>query len=159
MVKGVYTLIIKFDGSKIKIGSLGEHKLPSGYYAYTGSALGKGAQSLKGRILRHLRRNKKTKWHIDYLLMDERANVEWILLLPSEEQRECSINSSILENTEATIPVKDFGSSDCRSKCPSHLLYLGKTLDLEPIKEAYNKVQRGVSIFTPSEFKDWTSIL
>jgi len=66
--KGVYTLIIKVAKEiRIRIGSLGLQKFRKGYYAYTGSALGASATSLKNRVRRHLRKaGKKKRWHIDF---------------------------------------------------------------------------------------------
>ena len=85
--KGVYTFVLKLRQLNVKTGSLlPERRLPAGYYAYTGSAMGDGAQSLKRRVQRRLRRRKRLKWHIDYLLKKKESSVEWILLLPSEEQ-------------------------------------------------------------------------
>ncbi|MFQ6068459.1 MAG: hypothetical protein ACE5KD_02840 [Candidatus Bathyarchaeia archaeon] len=53
--KGVYTLIIFVsDKLKISVGRLGIKTFSSGYYVYTGSALGRGATSLPNRLARHL---------------------------------------------------------------------------------------------------------
>jgi len=54
---GVYTLLLFVaKESTVEIGKLGKQKFPRGYYSYTGSALGKGATSLKHRLARHLRK-------------------------------------------------------------------------------------------------------
>ena len=64
-LKGTYCLLIHLkQDSKITIGKLGEKNFQKGYYIYVGSAL----NSLKTRIQRHLRKEKKIHWHIDYLL-------------------------------------------------------------------------------------------
>jgi len=62
---GIYVLIIRFKRKiKICVGKLGPVLFTEGLYFYVGKALG----SLESRIERHLQRNKKNFWHIDYLL-------------------------------------------------------------------------------------------
>jgi Uri superfamily endonuclease len=125
--QGTYTLIILVPGEKqIAIGGLETRNLPRGYYTYTGSALGKGAQSLNGRIQRHLSRsNKKKRWHIDYLLSEGHVKIVSVIAGPTPKKAECEINQYIRERLHATIPIQRFGSSDCTHRCGSHLLYLG----------------------------------
>jgi sugar fermentation stimulation protein A len=106
---------------EIEIGRLGSFHFPSGFYVYTGS----GLSSLEGRIGRHLGKEKKNKWHIDYFL--ERAAPVAFLPLTSSEQSECEINSMFLQKGE--VVAIGFGSSDC--KCPSHLVYVGDYPHLE----------------------------
>ncbi len=84
-------------------------------YVYTGSAL----SSLEGRIGRHIGKEKKMKWHIDFFL--EEAEALGFISIVSSKREECSINSKFLE--EGEVLAKGFGSSDCG--CPSHLVYLG----------------------------------
>ena len=112
-MKGIYALIITLDeNKKIKIGRLGPINFKKGYYIYIGSAL----NSLKGRINRHLRVEKKIRWHIDYLLNE--AQINEILFFETEEKLECYYSKKIREN----LPViKNFGSSDC--SCEGHLFY------------------------------------
>lgn len=124
--KGVYTLIVSVPSEKrIAIGKIGVQRFPKGYYAYTGSALGKGALSLGGRISRHLRKNKRKRWHIDFLLADEDAVVISALTWSTDERAECEINQCLQKKMHAEVPVPKFGSSDCRKGCRSHLLYFG----------------------------------
>jgi len=134
--KGVYTLVILLAAHKdISIGRLGTHQLPEGCYLYTGSALGKGALSLEGRISRHLRTTKKKKWHIDYLLADDETEVRAV------------IAAGMLK---AKIVMRGFGSSDCRKGCGSHLLYLNSCNDVaDKIAELYaEKIQGNVHVIT-----------
>ena len=124
MTQGTYSLII-FLSKEItsEIGKLGNHKFPSGYYIYTGSALGKGSTSLKNRLTRHLRKEKQKFWHIDYLLANENASIEKIIVAQTIEKKECLLNK-FLQSLEGTaVQVKGFGSSDCNNKCTSHLLF------------------------------------
>jgi sugar fermentation stimulation protein A len=86
-------------------------------------------QTVKGsycrRIGRHLGREKKMKWHIDFFL--EEAEASGFIPIVSTKKEECSINSKFLEN--GGIIAKGFGSSDC--DCSSHLVYLGDQPHLE----------------------------
>lgn len=125
--KGTYTLLILVPAeSRIEIGALGTTDFSKGYYAYTGTAFGKNAQSLAGRILRHLRRDgKRKRWHIDYLLAADNVKVISVVTAYTKEKMECEINQHLGDRLQATIPARGFGSSDCRKKCRSHLLYLG----------------------------------
>jgi Uri superfamily endonuclease len=113
-MKGSYILIIKLDKDKtIQIGKK-QQKIffKKGYYAYIGSAM----NGLEQRINRHLRKNKKFHWHIDYLL--EHSKIEKIYYLESTKRKECEIAKKFNQEFEN---ISDFGCSDC--KCKSHLFY------------------------------------
>jgi sugar fermentation stimulation protein A len=121
-VKGTYCIVAFLpEDSDIEIGKLGTFSFPKGFYVYTGSAL----SSLEGRIGRHLGKDKKLRWHIDYFL--ERADSLGFVPIVSSERKECEINSRFLEEGESV--AKGFGSSDC--SCISHLVYLGDQPHLE----------------------------
>ena len=121
---GIYTLLLLVSEEvTLTVGKLGKQNFPRGYYVYTGSALGKGATSLKQRIARHLKKEKPRFWHIDYLLADENVSVEAVIAAETNKKMECAINSHIKGIEGAEIPVKGFGASDCRKNCGSHLLY------------------------------------
>ena len=125
--RGIYTLIIFLSKRKtIEVGRLGKVAFPSGYYAYTGSALGPHERSLQRRVYRHLRKEKPTRWHIDYLLKCPEANVKAVLAAETSERKECEINKLIAERLGGDIIVDGFGASDCRENCRSHLIFLGK---------------------------------
>jgi len=112
--KGIYLLVFKIKNKeKLKIGNLGERIFKKGFYVYVGSAM----NSLSKRINRHLRKNKKLKWHIDYLLQ-KGENLKAIPIR-SFEKRECEIAKELSLISQKIIP--DFGASDC--KCNSHLFY------------------------------------
>jgi Uri superfamily endonuclease len=78
VVKGAYFLVIFLTAGenrkKIPIGKLGTFYFPAGFYIYVGSAL----NGLDARITRHLSKNKKKRWHIDYFL--DRATVIGVAL-------------------------------------------------------------------------------
>ncbi len=121
---GIYTLLLFLSKEvSLNIGKLGKQNFPEGYYTYIGSALGKGASSLKHRISRHLRKKKPKFWHIDYLLANENVSVEAVIVAETNENMECTSNRYMKDELGAKIPVKGFGASDCSKKCGSHLLY------------------------------------
>jgi len=135
-MSGVYTLILFVSKeTTVTIGRLGKQKFPRGYYSYAGSALGK-ATGLKHRISRHLRKEKRRFWHIDYLLADENVSVEAVVAAETNEKMECSLNSYMKKMSGAEVPVCGFGASDCRKNCRSHLLYFPE------LKEADILVQK-----------------
>ena len=112
--KGVYYIIIKlFQNHYIKIGCLGTFSIPAGFYVYVGSS----QNNLERRIERHLRREKKFHWHIDYLL--HYGKVISVQKYSGEKSAECLLNCKIGNIRNAKIPAKGFGSSDCT--CVSHL--------------------------------------
>jgi Uri superfamily endonuclease len=99
---------------RLNIGALGEHVFPAGNYVYTGSA----KRNFEARIARHLRYDKKIRWHIDYLLTAPGVTVTHVI---RSDENECQLNQA----TPGTIPIRGFGASDCRAGCHSHLKYLG----------------------------------
>ncbi|NPA97120.1 MAG: GIY-YIG nuclease family protein [Crenarchaeota archaeon] len=63
---GLYTLIVELcDRFSRVVGSLGVVELDKGLYVYVGSARGPGG--LYARIRRHASREKRVRWHIDYI--------------------------------------------------------------------------------------------
>jgi Uri superfamily endonuclease len=122
--KGIYTLILFLSKEvRLNVGKLGNKRFPNGYYTYTGSALGRGATSLKHRIARHLRQKNQKFWHIDYLLANKHVSVKAVVAAETNENMECTINNRIKKMRGTKIQVNRFGASDCRQKCGSHLLY------------------------------------
>ena len=118
MNSGSYQLYILVKETTIlNIGSLGKASFPKGYYVYTGSAM----LGLRQRVGRHLRKEKKIRWHIDYLLADSKVEIADVKLFPSIKREECKKNLKMLKKPGAWIPVKGFGSSDC-NQCPAHLI-------------------------------------
>ncbi len=109
------TLRLRSD-TALTIGSLGEHFFPAGEYVYTGSA----RRNMEARIARHLRHEKKLRWHIDYLLNSPETK---IIKVGRFATPECLVN----QNQAGTVLIAGFGASDCRSACGSHLKYLDGT--------------------------------
>lgn len=139
--KGVYTLIVNLVSDKegVKIGKLGKICFNKGYYAYTGSALGKG-EALLNRILRHIRKKKRIRWHIDYLLKLRDANIVKVIVAESNKKIECDVNKEITK-IKGSKPVAKFGASDCKKKCEGHLIYLSNNNLVSNILSAYKKAK------------------
>ncbi len=102
------------QAQRICVGRLAEFLFPVGNYLYTGSA----RRNLSARVHRHLSRQKKQRWHIDYLLMAPKTQVTAIGLF---SETECYCNQQV----NGEILLAGFGAGDCRSQCGSHLKYLG----------------------------------
>ena len=125
-MKGTYALVLRLERqAEIAIGKLGTFTFPAGYYLYVGSALGPGG--LEARLAHHRRRDKKLRWHIDYLL--EHAQLVEVWSAASTDKLECLWAQAARELAGGEIPVPGFGSSDCR--CPSHLIRLASTPSYE----------------------------
>jgi Uncharacterized conserved protein len=109
-----YQLLIRVGRPiRLRVGALGVQEFPAGHYLYTGSA----RRNLEARIRRHLRREKKLRWHIDYLLSSPHAEVVEVF---TSDLDECRWNRSV----NGKVVVAGFGASDCRNRCGAHLLLL-----------------------------------
>lgn len=129
-MKGIYVLLMFLSKDKeIEIGSLGNIKFLKGFYVYVGSS----QINLEKRILRHLSKNKKLFWHIDYFLNSKNIKILSIFYKNVEKIKECETAETL---NESYLPIKNFGSSDC--KCISHLFYLKDTNNLEGILRNLN---------------------
>lgn len=91
-----------------------------GYYLYTGSAFGSGG--LEKRLQRHLSKEKKLYWHIDYFL--ERAKVKETVIFELEKEFEHRLARGLTEIDGIEPAVERFGSGDC--DCETHLFRCGK---------------------------------
>ncbi|MFC1995146.1 DUF123 domain-containing protein [Chloroflexota bacterium] len=110
---GTYLLIVKLTQPTNVIVTSGKtFALCPGYYGYIGSAL----NGLKKRVERHLSKNKKLHWHIDYLL--QIAPIQSVIYVETNMRIECLIAQDLIEKHQY---VREFGCSDCR--CKSHLIY------------------------------------
>jgi Uri superfamily endonuclease len=72
------------------------------------------------RIGRHLRRNKKKFWHIDYLTSETSFCIKKIYSINKPERLECNRARDLEKILEH---IAGFGSTDCR--CRSHLFFAG----------------------------------
>ena len=122
-MKGVYILTIRVKkNTTLTVGALGKMTFSKGEYCYVGSA----QNSIERRIKRHQSKTKKLRWHIDYLLKDKKTFINDVFVKECAKEEECRL-AALLNTTE--IPVKKFGSSDC--KCLSHLFRLKNDHDFK----------------------------
>jgi Uri superfamily endonuclease len=116
---GTYALILKNDSAQVvTVGQLGPLILRPSWYVYLGSALGPGG--LAARVGRHIRPEKKRRWHIDYVRPHAELREVWFT--HGIEDRECQWAQAFAEMSKAELPFPRFGASDCR--CASHLIWL-----------------------------------
>jgi len=118
MAGGTYTLLLRRDsGAHLTVGALGTVEFPAGWYAYTGSALGRGGFA---RVDRHRAvaagENDARHWHVDYLLGDDATTVERVVTTDADV--ECAVARRLAEGADRSVP--DFGCSDCG--CATHLV-------------------------------------
>lgn len=118
--KGTYILVIELtETQEIKPGKLPKSEFQKGMYLY----IGRARKALQARLKRHFRRQKKTFWHIDYLLKKAHIKELWI---KENFFDECRTARKIREFHPSILPAqKGFGSSDC--SCPGHLFYCLRT--------------------------------
>jgi len=150
--KGNYTLIIFLRAPTcIQMSKKSQAKLDKGYYAYTGSALGHGAVSLRRRVARHFKKTKRKHWHIDHLLANETASITAVVAAPSTHNKECEITNLIKNIDGTTIPIIGFGASDCKHDCKSHLIQLGQNSSLEEVVNIYKHMtgETQVHVYEP----------
>ena len=125
---GIYTLVIEVTQPiRRRIGKLGYHNFPKGFYTYTGSAIGLRSANIRARVNRHLESRKKGHWHIDYL--SETASIRAVIYLETYSKIECQITKKLGGLNGANIIVRGFGSSDCHEGCKSHLHYFDTNLE------------------------------
>jgi Uri superfamily endonuclease len=129
-LKGVYVLIIQVNKDiDLDIGAIGKIAFKKGLYAYVGSA----QTNLEKRIKRHLRKEKRKFWHVDYLLKSDATKITKVFFKKANKIEECEIAEAIRKKGE---PIRDFGCSDCT--CKSHLFnirdysFLQETMQVFP---------------------------
>jgi Uri superfamily endonuclease len=69
-------------------------------------------------MARHLRKRKRLRWHVDYLL--QYGIIERGIVYPPGLFTECELNRFTLEVLKGRIPIPGFGASD--RHCSSHLI-------------------------------------
>jgi Uri superfamily endonuclease len=112
-LRGAYAMAIELaDAVAVMLSGRSPIVLPAGRYLYCGSANGPGG--LKARLLRHMRRGKSVRWHVDQLT--ERGLVIGGRIFPRGD--ECRL---VQMCSHLPMPIVGFGSSDCAT-CRSHLL-------------------------------------
>ena len=117
---GAYLLLLHMDGPReVTVGALGRISFARGAYVYVGSAMG----GLEQRVARHLREEKRMRWHIDHLLAAS-DGVE-AFLVPSPVDVECEL-AAFISAVPGASPVRGFGCSDCG--CCSHLFHVPEAM-------------------------------
>jgi Uri superfamily endonuclease len=112
---------------------------PKGWYYYFGSA----QQNLSSRIQRHLAKEKKLFWHIDYITTLNTNVIKNIFIVERKEKMyECILTNTIVDELNLESKAIGFGNSDCTS-CKSHLLYSKQNMDRKifshiPYAKSYN---------------------
>ncbi len=129
-MKGIYILLIFLNkDEEIRVRALGNINFINGFYTYVGSS----QNNLEKRILRHLSKDKKLFWHIDYLINSKNIEILSVFYKNAEKFSECK-TAEILN--KYYLPIKNFGSSDC--KCISHLFFLNNPDKLYDILRKLN---------------------
>lgn len=131
---GVYALVLELQAELEVVVGRRRGTLPPGIYVYVGSARGPGG--VRARVMRHLKREKKVKWHVDQVTATARALG---VVFAETRERECVLTPH-LESLGFAHPLPGFGSSDCTSGCRSHLLWrpAGRGV-LEEVEEAFGR--------------------
>ncbi len=142
-MKGAYILIMELDSdADIHVGKLGTLNFKKGFYAYVGSARGRGGFK---RVVRHFNvaegKNRTRKWHIDYLL--PHSKVVCAVLLPADTDIECAIANSLCEFSK----ISGFGCTDC--SCPAHLFFSCKDLKNRVIDSCNKLIENESIIISP----------
>jgi Uri superfamily endonuclease len=108
--------------TEVTVGARGCQTFERGWFAYVGSAL----VARDARVARHLRANKRLRWHADYLLAIYPGRRAWLL---DTSLSECALVDVLAGQTGAQRAVAGFGAGDCH--CAGHLLRLphGTALD------------------------------
>lgn len=117
--RGSYLILLELrEAATMGVGALGPVHFEPGWYVYCGSA----ERGLSSRTARHLRtEGKRLRWHIDYLV-PAAARLE-AFPIAGRENLECCLSAALA--ALGGIPVPRFGSSDCVSRCGSHLYRFG----------------------------------
>jgi Uri superfamily endonuclease len=135
---GVYVLVLNLEMNQaISIGRAQTAlNFDAGWYIYVGSAFGAGG--LMSRILRHrkLRESgKKLHWQVDYFREYASIAEVWCCQTPSSRWEHiwarawCSWPG-------ASVPLRRFGASDCRSGCDAHLILLNSRPNLSEFRDS-----------------------
>jgi len=99
---GTYVLILKVSDNIL----LRHWKIKKGFFAYVGSA----KNGLSKRLSRHLKKEKKLFWHIDYLLDEKEVEIYKIYVSKRQIEKVVAKFFERLYN-----PILGFGNGDNKS--------------------------------------------
>ena len=123
--RGSYALFLSLpQAARLAVGRLGGFDFPAGVYVYLGSANGPGG--LCARLAHHARIAAHPQWHLDYFRPYVQITGGFVAegipvgALPLE----CAWSQQLLRLVGARPAAPGFGSADCRSGCPAHLIWL-----------------------------------
>jgi len=122
--QGVYILVFEIVHSLLIDIRRFKWLLKPGFYLYFGSALGKTSTSLEKRLARHFNNQKKIFWHIDYITSQSDVKMINAYYTTKTGITECSALQGFEQNFQNTEIILKFGSSDCKTKCGGHLVFL-----------------------------------
>nr|WP_321497128.1 DUF123 domain-containing protein [uncultured Methanolobus sp.] len=132
--KGVYCLIFRNRNCVLDAGSLKNIEFSKGYHVYVGSALGSGGlKRLKRHVLLSLEKNKKPRWHVDYLSVSQEFELVSVVYSITDKPVECELAEKLMSGLKDS--VRGFGAGDC--SCSSYLLY-SKKRPLNLVKDTFN---------------------
>ena len=162
MEKGTYALVMSLESEvAIVVGRLAikgktragsELTFPPGYYVYFGSAHG----GLSARVSRHLKREKRLHWHIDYLTRFADIVEVWYALedgepIDREEKLECLWCQVTQSMPQGQLHFPGFGSSDCR--CAAHLIHFPSPPSFDLFCQLLKGRGNGAQKASPLDFK------
>ncbi len=142
--QGIYILEL-FSPTTIRLNhkKFADKTLPKGYLFYVGSA----QKNFIKRIERHITKNKKLHWHIDYLTTRSEIKLERIFIFPNAtKENECKLVSNLANIFHLEYPLIGFGNSDCNN-CKSHLLFSKVKINYNHLCSLYHSTV----LFIPSE--------
>ena len=136
---GVYCLVIECSSSTlIECRSFNNISFNKGYYYYAGSA----QKNLSKRIERHIRKDKKIHWHIDYLSAHPNFEIKGVLIFKDKKKSfECLLSKDLNDNFRLKAGALHFGNSDC-DKCATHLYYSPKRIPYSHFISRYQSIVR-----------------
>lgn len=138
-MKGTYTLVMVSEKpANVRIGKVGQAQIGNNLCLYTGSALGHGGTSLEKRVSRHYKKDKPTRWHVDYLTVRPEITIKKVICLTSPKRFECQINQLIISELDAKPILLHAGSTDC--KCAGHLVALRNAGNLNAILKRLEEI-------------------
>ena len=137
---GSYCLLLFLaQRTRITVGRLGSFEFKRGYYLYVGSAFGPGGVS--ARVRRHLVRDKRKHWHIDYLRAEATVKAVWADCRDGNMEHQWA--KGLLKCSTECDPIHQFGCSDCT--CPSHLFYFKRSPDAGILAQGKYLIQFRIS--------------